>query len=50
VGATSFTLLNKNAALLAPERHQGQIFKQLLSFCVQGMDVSPDVTESSKEY
>ena len=49
VGATSFTLLNKNAALLAPERHQGQTFKQLLSFCVQGMEVSPDVTESSKE-
>jgi AcrR family transcriptional regulator len=49
VGATSFTLLNKNAALLAPEDHLDQTFKQLLSFCVQGVEASPDDTELSEE-
>ncbi len=49
VGATSFTLLNKNAALHAPEMHQGEVFDQLLSFCVRGMEVSPGSSGLPKE-
>ena len=44
LGATSCTLLNKDAVGLGPDAAQHQLFEQLLSFCVRGMSESNTVS------